>query len=114
MALPAHTRKLVEGRLEKYCAQRVPLHVRHQVRLNFKFRGNSVTLFEVRPAFGAPDVWVDIKVAQFRFDPAHSVWTLYCADRNSKWHEYYEIEPSPNFDDLLEEVEDDPTGIFWG
>lgn len=42
------------------------------------------------------------------------MWTLYYADRNSKWHLYYEIEPSADFDDLLREVDEDPTGIFWG
>jgi hypothetical protein len=41
------------------------------------------------------------------------MWTLYYADRNSKWHRY-DIEPSADFDDLLREVDEDPTAIFWG
>jgi len=36
------------------------------------------------------------------------------ADRNSKWHVYDEIEPATDFESLLQEVDDDPTGIFWG
>jgi hypothetical protein len=53
-------------------------------------------------------------IAQFRFDPSTGQWTLYCADRNSKWHKYLDVEPTSRFDTLLEEVNKDPTGIFFG
>jgi hypothetical protein len=114
MALPEFVKRRVEERLAAYCEQKVPRHLRNQVRLGYKIRGNSVTLFEERPAFGDSGQWVDIKVAQFRFDAAQGEWTLYCADRNSRWYDYFDSEPSKDFDRLLNEVEDDPTGIFWG
>jgi hypothetical protein len=41
-------------------------------------------------------------------------WTLYCMDRNSRWHLYDLIEPSADFDDMLIALDRDPTGIFWG
>ena len=41
-------------------------------------------------------------------------WTLFCADRNSKWHLYTEAKPSSNLDALLSAVDADPTGIFFG
>lgn len=37
----------------------------------------------------------------------------YCADRNSRWHQYDLIEPG-TVAELLTEIEQDPTGIFWG
>ena len=42
------------------------------------------------------------------------IWTLYCTDRNSRWHLYWEYKPAKNLDELLEEIDEDPTGIFWG
>jgi hypothetical protein len=114
MALPELVKRLVEEKLNAYCRRKVPAHVLDQVRLNFKIRGNSVTLFEERPAFGKASTWVDIKVAQFRFNSEEGTWSLFCADRNSKWHGYLGILPSKNFDNLLQEVDKDPTGIFWG
>lgn len=114
MALPEFTKRLVESKLSSYCDQRVPLHVRDQVKLAFKIRGDSVTLFEQRRAFREKSKWVDIPVAQFRFSPGRSLWTLFCADRNSKWHEYFPIKPARDIDVLLAEVDKDPTGIFWG
>jgi len=42
------------------------------------------------------------------------MWRLYWADRNSRWHEYVEAGPTYELEDLLREVDEDPTGIFWG
>lgn len=114
MPLPLLIKKYAEQKLANYCAGKIPEHVKDKVKLEFKIRGNNVTLFELRPAFGKPETWVDISVAQFRYNLKDNEWTLYCADRNSKWHMYIDLEPSENFDDLLQEVEEDPTGIFWG
>lgn len=112
MALPELTQKQVQKTLSAYCENRIPVHVRDKVRLNFKFSGNSVTLFEERPAFQKPEIWVQTMIAQFRFEIQTNKWALYCADRNSKWH-LYDVKPS-NLNDLLKEVDKDPTGIFWG
>ncbi|UCF05395.1 MAG: DUF3024 domain-containing protein [bacterium] len=88
--------------------------MRDKVRLKYKIRGNNVTLFEERPTFTDPSLWIDIKLAQFRFDPSNGQWSLYYADRNSRWHQYFGIESTRAFDTMLNEVDDDPTGIFWG
>jgi len=49
-----------------------------------------------------------------RYNGKTGKWSLYCADRNSKWHEYHGLEPTQNFDIILNEIDKDPTGIFWG
>lgn len=114
MALSELTKKQVDKILSKYCSERLSVYLHEQLRLGFKFRGNSVTLYEERPGFGNPDIWVEIEVAQFRFKPPTKEWFLYYPDRHSKWHEYEMIEPSRNFETLLKAVHEDPTGIFWG
>ena len=114
MALPDKIRFKTAEFLSAYCAMRCPAKFKDKVRLRFRFRGNSVALYEERPVFRSPGIWVDIVVAKFRFDPKSSLWTLYCADRNSRWHTSWVFEPSKDFSDLLAEVEADPTGIFWG
>jgi frataxin-like iron-binding protein CyaY len=114
MSLPSLTKRLVEEQLSVYCEARVPEHVKDQVRLTFKIRGNSVTLFEQRPSFPAREIWVDILVAQFRYDQKENQWTLYWADRNGKWHKYDGVKPDLNFEDLLTKLEEDPDHVFWG
>lgn len=41
-------------------------------------------------------------------------WTLWWADRNERWDRYWDMDPTPDVDELLREIDEDPTGIFWG
>jgi hypothetical protein len=36
------------------------------------------------------------------------------ADRNSRWFLYDDVAPSRDVGPLLAEIDEDPTGIFWG
>ena len=114
MAIPDTTSLIIESTLISYIEGKIPAHVRDKVRLSYRFRGNTITLFEHRPVFNKQGKWTDSPVAQFRYNPGGNKWTLYCADRNSRWHRYDDLEPAEDFDVLLQEVDEDPTGIFWG
>jgi len=112
--LPELTQRLVEEKLAAYCERKVPPHVRDQLRLSFKIRGNNVTLNEERIAFSQPGTWVTIPLAQFRFDPKTAEWSLYCADRNGRWHVYSQSTTSRDLDAVIRALDTDRTGIFWG
>lgn len=114
MALPEIQKVKATKTLEKFCHDRIPPHVRDKVKLEFEFRGTTVTLIEVRPVWNDPSRHTRSPVAQFRFDADSMKWNLYCPDRNSKWHFYTQIEPTSDFDSLIKEVDRDPTGIFLG
>jgi frataxin-like iron-binding protein CyaY len=114
MPLSEFTIKLIETKLTEYCERRIPIDIRDQVNLTFKIIRDKVTLIETRPYFRNPSIWTESPVAQFRFDNENNKWTLYCMDRNSRWHLYDLIKPSADFDDMLKALDDDRTGIFWG
>ena len=114
MPLSEFTRKLVETKLTEYCKHRIPTDIRDQIRLIFKIMRDKVTLIETRPCFRDPSIWTENPVAQFRLDKNTHKWTLYCMDRNSRWHLYDIIKPSADFDDMLKALDRDPTGIYWG
>ncbi len=115
MPLPVLVKALVEKKVDEFCKKRVPAHVLDKVNLSYKLRGNSVTIFENRAPWH-PDMkeWTSMPIAQIRYDDKTGKWTLYCADINDKWHEYYDIEPTKNIGEILAEIDEDPTGIFWG
>lgn len=113
MPIPEFIKALTEQRFSEYCDKKIPAHVKHQINLSFKFRGNSVTLIENRVPW-RKDItdWTSMPVAQLRYNEKINQWKLYCADRNSKWHWYNKFESG--LDECLAEIDRDPTGIFWG
>jgi hypothetical protein len=54
-----------------------------------------------------------VRVAQPRYSASTHEWSLYWADRNGRWHRYDDLPPG-RVDQVLREIESDPTGIFWG
>ena len=119
--LPSDVRTRAEASLRAFCDHRVPAFARNKVRLEVEFRGSNATIYECRPPFlssfipaGASQEWTRLSIAQFRFSAETQPWTLYCADRHSRWHVYYDLDPSDKLEDLIAEVDKDPTGIFWG
>jgi Protein of unknown function (DUF3024) len=58
--------------------------------------------------------WSVQGVARFRYVRTTGLWTLYWPDQNGRWHRYDGAAPSRSVRELLDEVDRDPTGIFWG
>lgn len=114
MPLPPLVKQLVELKFSHYCERKVSAQLKDLIRLKFKVWGTHVTLIEARPHWNDPAEWSETKVAQFRYDPAENQWSLFCSDRNQKWLRYIDLDPSARLDDLLQEVDEDPMGIFWG
>lgn len=90
--------------MNHYCNNKIPLEI----------RDNNITLIESRPVWNDESKWTEIKIAQIRFENESKTFTLYYADRNDKWHLYDFINPSQNLEKILTEIDNDPTGIFWG
>ena len=100
--------------IAKYCADKVPAHVRKEVRVELETRGRSVTIIDCRPPWdGGTGPWSRLKVAQLRYRPESRDWTLHCRDRNEKWLDYLDGF-SGTAAELLAEIDEDPTCIFWG
>lgn len=103
-----------ESKINTFCEQRIPPHVKALIQLTYKIRGNSITLYENRPPWKEGLEWSMMAVAQFRYDEIYKVWRLYYADRNSKWQVYPVMDDAKRIEDLIEEVDKDPICVFWG
>jgi hypothetical protein len=105
-------------RIKRFCAKESPAAVADQLRVVYTVRGTSVTLAESRPPWdGRGTEWIDVPFAQVRYSPETTTWSLYWADRNSKWHPYEQIDEgfgAGPLSSLLSEIDRDPTCIFRG
>jgi hypothetical protein len=114
--LPELVKLAAVRQVERFCDSRVPEHARDEVRLEFVVRGNSITLVERRAPWRS-DVgpeWSSLTIAQLRYDAEAGAWSLYCRDRNERWFPYTEAHTHSDVAPLLEAVDADLTGIFWG
>lgn len=114
MALLEIDKRRVHKIMDAYCDKRIPESARDQVRLSYHLRGNKLHLVESRQPFQMPGEWIGMKIAQFEFNTETRKWTLYCFDRNDKRMPYPEYNEDLRLEALLVEVDEDPTGIFWG
>jgi hypothetical protein len=108
--------ELAVAAVKRYCDNKIPAEHRDEIRIEFDVRGKNISLFECRPPW-RPDFgpeWTRQPIAQLRYEPDADHWRLYYADRNSRWHHYDLVEPATPLGELLAEIDDDPTGTFWG
>ncbi len=99
-----------------YCEQRVPPHALDQVRVEADVTDRTFTVVECRAPwredFG-PE-WTRRGIARFRYTAKRGHWALYWSDRNHGGHKYDRVAPTSDVLALLDELDRDPTCIFWG
>ena len=104
------------ARVQRWCRARVPEHVRNEVRVEADVAERHLTIVECRPPWRA-DVgpeWTRLPIARLRYTQGTRLWSLYWRDRNLEFHEYNRVPASASVEELLAEVDRDPTAIFWG
>ncbi|MHB8660085.1 MAG: DUF3024 domain-containing protein [Solirubrobacteraceae bacterium] len=53
-------------------------------------------------------------VARLPWSVSRRDWTLFWRERNQRWHRYADAAPAAEIATLPDEIDRDPTGIFWG
>ena len=104
------------ARVQRWCAARVPEHARHQVRVECQVAPRHLTIIERRAPWRedlGPE-WTSFPIARLRYTTTSKSWTLFWRDRHLRFHLYEQIKPSDSVEDLLAEIDRDPTFIFWG
>ena len=115
MALTEFEHAMVEVAVEAFVEEhRPPEKVRSQVDLSYRIVGQSVLIFELRPAFRNPESIIEEMVAKTTYVRKAKTWRVYWQRADLKWHRY---EPDPevrSLDEFLALVEEDAYACFWG
>jgi len=95
--------------------RRPPPYVRQKLDLGFRVTGQSVEIFEIRPAWRGPaDVKHESAVAKATYVRTCGVWRVFWQRRDLKWHGY---EPRPevkSIDEFASLVAEDARACFFG
>jgi len=104
------------ARVRRWAERQVPAEHLDRVRVECQLAPRHLTIVERTPPWqdAAEAEWIIQPVARLRYTKMNRRWTLYWPDRNSRFHIYQQLDPSPRVADLLAEIDADPTAIFWG
>jgi hypothetical protein len=83
MALPEHVRLTALRKVNDYCERRAPAHVRDEVQVEARVRGDKITIIE-RHAPWHPDLgsdWTDGKIAPLSYHQCSRTWELFAYER---------------------------------
>lgn len=90
--------------------RRPPTFVRDEVDLQYRIRGNEVTIYRVNYINNKK---YDSPIAKIVLNRPHTSWNLYSMIQPNQWIAAIK-ESIPTFSDAIKVVEDDDIGIFFG
>lgn len=114
MPLPQLLKKRAEKLLDEYCRTRIPSWLKDELRLKFTIAEDSATVFQERRRCQGTCEWFRTPLAQFRYSESLNQWTLHHYETHQQWRLYLNINPSLDLNKLIQAVDDDPLGFFWG
>jgi len=95
--------------------RRPPPHIRKELDISFRIKGQSVELFEVRPTWrGKPGEITEHGIFKTTYVKRSDSWKIYWLRADLKWHGY---EPDPEvatLEDALAVCERDQYACFYG
>jgi hypothetical protein len=97
--------------VRQWAEAKTPPEFRDRMRVEVDLEQRSLTIVECSMY---DDHWLRVPAARLGWSGETKLWTLYRFDSNSKAHRYEFLRPSKRVQALLDEVDDDPTCIFWG
>jgi hypothetical protein len=107
--------KRIEKLVGQYVESRRPAaHMRSQLDISFRITGQSVEIVEIRPQWNDPSRKTETPVAKATYVKSQKLWKLYWMRADGKWHAYQPFPSSASLEKILETIEQDPHGCFWG
>ena len=88
--------KLVGKFIKKH---RPPAHIRNELDLGYRIKGQSIEFFEIRPVWRNPDEKIEEAVAKTSCVKTRRTWNVYWQSADLKWHRY---DPDPELGSLEE------------
>lgn len=115
MAFSEFERKQYETAVARYVERkRPPVHIRPELDLGYRLKGQSVEVFEIRSLWDNPDKKIEESVAKATYVKRQGVWKVYWQRADLKWHKYDPVPEVNSIEKFLSLVENDEYCCFYG
>jgi hypothetical protein len=114
MAFSQQQLKQIERHVGGLCERRAPAHVRDQFQLRYDINGHNIIIRESRPGWLGSSERIESDVAKLRYIAATNEWRLYWQRASGKWWLYESQSRSRTLPAMVNEIEADSYGCFFG
>ena len=88
--------------------------IRKQLDFGYSYDGKRFKLFEIRPVWTRPDEIQHLEFAKMRYYKSRSEWNLYWMRASGKWEAYEPYFSSSSLSEMLDIINEDEFGCFFG
>lgn len=94
--------------------RRPPRHLRAKLDLGFRIHGQSVELFEIRPAWNDATRILEHPFAKATYNRTKRIWKIYWRRADLKWHGYEPMPEVQSLEHFVAIVDEDAYACFFG
>ncbi len=115
MALSEFEIKRIEKLVGEFIESRRPEpSIRDELDISFKISGQSLEVFEIRPRWDDPSIKLEGSIAKATYVKKSKSWKLYWKRADMKWHWYEPFGQSESLEEVIDAIDQDQYGCFWG
>ena len=115
MALSEFESKKYEKQMIAFVEKRrPPVHIRKELDLGYRIKGQSIEIFEIRPMWDNPNEIIEEPVAKTTYVKTQKAWKVFWQRADLKWHRYDPAPAVSSLEEFLEIVDRDEYACFFG
>lgn len=114
MAFSEKELKRIDDEIGSLCKRRAPADLQDKIRLRYAITKHDVLIQELRPDWRNPSEWIECDIAKLRYVRAADEWLLYWKRASGKWWLYEPHSPSKTLSTMVNEIDIDWDGCFFG
>lgn len=105
-----------ESTIKKYILSMRPddPEIRAKLDFGYSYNGKVAILYEIRPIWNNPKETQKIEFAKIRFYKSRQEWKLYWMRASGKWELYEPFPESTYIEKIINIIEEDKYGCFYG
>jgi hypothetical protein len=106
--------KRIDKEVGGLCKRRSPVHIKDKFSLEYSVKVHEVLIYSRRPRWNNPKEWIESGTAKIKYVRTSNVWKLFWQRANGKWVSYKPYSYSKDLKSLIEEIDADQYGCFFG